>query len=293
MKWQIGDVEIIQIVEMEGGKLIQNSIPDATPENIKKIDWLYPHFADEKGGLKALVQSFLVKSNGKNILIDTCNGNGKNRPTCPTWGNLQTDFLKKLNQTGVLEAEIDIVILTHLHFDHIGWNTKLENGTFVATFPNAKYLFVEEEYNYWKSKPEKEVDDDKFAFDDSITPVINAHLAQFVKPDHKINNNIRLLPTPGHTPGHISIMIESKGKKALISGDFIHHPCQLAHPEWSMGADALPEKALQTRQKMLKELANSDILFIGTHFANPVAGYIKRSGKTFKVLTKYIHNTII
>ena len=140
---------------------------------------------------------------------------------------------------------------------------------------------VEEEYKYWESKPEKEVDDDKFGFDDSVTPVIKAHLAQFVKSNHKIDSNISLVPTPGHTPGHVSVAIKSKDKKAIISGDFIHHPCQFAHPEWTMGADALPEKALKTRQKMLEELTDSDTLFIGTHFANPVAGHIISSGENF------------
>jgi len=281
MKWRIGDVEIIQIIEMEGGKLIQSSIPNATPENIKKISWLYPYFADKNRNLKALVQSFLVKSEGKNILVDTCNGNHKNRPTCPTWGNLNTDFLKRLNDAGVSELEIDIVVCTHLHFDHVGWNTKLENGVFVPTFTNAKYLFVEEEYKYWESKPEKEVDDDKFGFDDSVTPTVNVHLSQFVKSNHKIDSNISLIPTLGHTPGHVSVAIKSKDKKAIISGDFIHHPCQFAHPEWTMGADAMPQKALETRQKMLEQLADSNTLFIGTHFADPVAGHIVRSGENF------------
>lgn len=281
MKWKIGDIEIIQTVEMEGGELIQASIPNATPENIKKINWLYPNFADENGNLKAFVQSFLVKSEGKNILVDTCNGNHKIRPTCPTWGKLNTDFLKRLNVTGVNESEIDIVVCTHLHFDHVGWNTKLENGVFATTFPNAKYLFAKEEYRYWESKPEKEVDDDKFAFDDSVAPIVKANLAQFVSSNYKIDDNISLIPTPGHTPGHVSVLIESKEKRALISGDFIHHPSQFAHPEWTMGADAMPQKALETRLKMLDELADTDTLFIGTHFANPVTGYIKRLGKEF------------
>lgn len=280
MKWRIGSVKIFQIVEMEGGELIQASIPNANPENIKKIDWLYPNFADKNGRFKALVQSFLVKSEGKNILIDTCNGNHKNRPTCPDWGSLNTDFLKRLNDTGIRESEIDIVVCTHLHFDHVGWNTKLENEIFVPTFPNAKYLFVEKEYKYWQSKPEKEVDDDKFGFDDSVAPIVKANLAQFVTSDYQIDSNISLISTPGHTPGHISVSIESQGEKAIISGDFIHHPCQFTHPEWRMGADVMPQKALETRQKMLDKLADTNTLFIGTHFANPVVGYIVRSGKS-------------
>lgn len=264
-----------------GGKLIQESITNATPENIKKINWLFPNFADENGNLKALVQGFLIKSESKNILVDMCNGNGKNRPTCPDWGNLNTNFLERLNKLGIDESDINIVVSTHLHFDHVGWNTKLENGNFIPTFPNAAYLFVGEEYKYWQSKPEKEVDDDKFAFDDSVLPIVNANLAQFITPNYSLDKNINLLPTPGHTPGHVSIVINSRGKRAIISGDFIHHPCQFAYPEWGMGADALPEKAIKTRKKMLGELAESGALFIGTHFANPVAGYIERRTEGF------------
>ncbi|MEK7517921.1 MAG: MBL fold metallo-hydrolase [Patescibacteria group bacterium] len=281
LKWKIGAVEIFQIVEMEGGKLIQDSILNATPENIKKIKWLYPNFADDKGNLKALVQSFFIKSEGKNILVDTCNGNGKNRPTCPDWGNLQTDFLERLNDVGASDSDIDIVVCTHLHFDHVGWNTKLENEEWMPTFPNAKYLFVQKEYDYWKTIPDKEVEDDKLAFDDSVIPIVKANLAEFVSSDHKIDQNLSLIPTPGHTPGHVSIMIESQGKKAIISGDFIHHPCQIEHPEWSMGADALPEKALETRRKMLKQFADTNTLLIGTHFANPVAGRVIHSKNAF------------
>lgn len=281
LKWKIGEVEIFQVVEMEGGELIQSSIKNATPENIKKIEWLYPNFADEDGNLKALVQSFLIKSKGKNILVDTCNGNAKNRPTCPEWGNLNTYFLKRLNNTGVNESEIDIVVSTHLHFDHVGWNTRLENGVWIPTFPNAKYLFVDKEYEYWKSKPEKEIEDDKLAFDDSIKPIVNGGLSQMVKSDHKLDSNIKLIPTPGHTPGHVSLLMESKGKHAVISGDILHHPCQLVHPEWTMDADTFPDQALETRRKMLKEIADTDTLLIGTHFSNPVVGQVVNSEKGY------------
>lgn len=281
LKWKIGEVEIVQIVEMEGGELIQSTIKSATPENIQKIDWLYPHFANKEGTFKSLVQSFLIRSEGKNILIDTCNGNDKNRPTCPTWGNLHTDFLNRLQNIG----DIDIVVCTHLHFDHVGWNTRLENGIWVPTFPNTKYLFVKEEYDYWQQKPDKEFEDDKLAFDDSIAPIMKAGLGQLVRSDYKLDSHISLIPTPGHTPGHIRIAIESQGKHALISGDFIHHPSQIAHPEWTMDADSLPDKALETRQKILSEIADTDTLLIGTHFANPVAGRVvgSNNGFIFKV----------
>lgn len=138
LKWKIGEVEIFQIIELEAGKLIQSIIKKATAENIQNIGWLSPYFADEAGGLKALVQSFLVRSNNKNILIDTCNGNDKVRTDVPEWANLQTNFLKKLTAVGVAETNIDVVACTHLHMDHIGWNTKLKGGIWVPTFPTLK-----------------------------------------------------------------------------------------------------------------------------------------------------------
>lgn len=278
LKWQIGDVEIIQIVEIVENDIFATFIPEATPENIKKIKWLYPNFADENGNIKALVQSFLVKSNGKNILVDTCNGNGKERPNVPTWGNLNTDYLSKFKPVGIEPENIDIVVCTHLHFDHVGWNTKKENGKWTPTFPNTKYLFSKQEYDYWIKKPEKEMIDDFNGIDDSVTPIIEKGLAQFIPDNYQLDDNFRFIPTPGHTPHHISVAIESKGKRAIITGDVMHHPCQIAHSEWTTGADTYPEQTIETRKKFIKDVTDSDILIIGTHFSNPVAGIIVSTG---------------
>lgn len=274
MKWTIGDTEVFRIVELEdAGKPIQAGIKDATAENLKKIDWLYPDFVDKENNFKSCVASFLIKSE-KNILIDTCNGNDKVRRDLPEWGQLHTEFLERLHTTGVDNAQIDIVVNTHLHCDHVGWNTKLENGIWKPTFPNAKYLFVDKEYEYWVQKPEKEVSDDKDAFEDSVKPIVDAGLAEFIPSDYQIDENVRLVPSPGHTPWHVGVMIESQNKKAFISGDILHHPCQILHPEWSSAYDTLPDVAIETRRNIYKQLADADILFIGSHFPNPVAGRI-------------------
>lgn len=278
LRWNIGTTEIIQIIEIEENEIFASFIPEAKSENILKIKWLQSHFADEKGVLKALVQSFLIKSNGKNILIDTCNGNGKDRPNVPTWGKLNTDFLKKFDEIGVAPENIDFVACTHLHFDHVGWNTKSVDGKWIPTFPNAKYLFSKEEYDYWIKKPEKEMIDDFNGIDDSVTPIIEAGLAEFVADDYHIDENIRLIPTPGHTPHHVSVVIESNGKKAIISGDTLHHPCQVAHQEWTTLADTYPDQTIKTRRKLLNEVKDTEILLIGSHFANPVAGKIRQLG---------------
>src|SRR3989338_10118338 len=240
LKWIISEVEIQQIVELEdAGKLIQSTWKEATREKVKQISWLYPNFADRNGNLASYVQSFLIKSEGKNILIDTCNGNNKTRTDLPEWQNLKTDFLSEFRATGVKENEVDFIICTHLHCDHVGWNTKHEKGKWVPTFPQAKYLFVRKEFDYWSKKPEKEMLADKQAFDDSVKPIVEAGLAEVVESNHRVDQNIRLRLTIGHTPGHVSVVIESKGKRALISGDFIHHPIQLAYPLWTMDADVL------------------------------------------------------
>lgn len=276
LTWQIGDVEIQQIVELPAGEIIQDVVKQATPETVREIPWLVPNFADQNGKLKALVQCFLIKSGGKNILIDTCNGNDKTRNDIAVWGNLHTDFLKQL------ESDINIVACTHLHMDHVGWNTRLESGRWVPTLPKAKYLFAKKEYEYWASSPTKELADDKAAFVDSVKPIIDAGLAELVESSHRINDEISLIPTPGHTPSHVSVVIESKGEKAIISGDFIHHPIQIAHPEWVISSDANSAQAVTTRQQILDKIANTETLLLGSHFANPVAGKVTRSGELLR-----------
>lgn len=286
MKWTIGDVEIIQISEIVDNELFATFIPEAKPENVLKIDWLKPHFIGEKGNLNAQVQSFLIKSKGKNLLIDTCNGNDKNRPNVPAWGNLKSNFLIRFEDFGVTPDQIDFVVCTHLHFDHVGWNTKLENGKWVPTFSNARYIFSKAEYEYWIKRPEKEMVDDINGIDDSVSPIIQAGLAKFVNDDYQLNENIRFIPTPGHTPHHVSVVIESKNKKAVISGDVIHHPCQIKHQDWITLADTYPDQTVETRKKFLNEIKNTDTLLIGSHFADPVSGKVIKQGDGFVFKTE-------
>lgn len=282
LRWTVGDVEIIQLIELEAGELIQSIIKEATPTRIREIPWLAPHFADEAGSLKALVQGFLIRSGANAILVDTCNGNDKRRTDVPQWGQLQTDFLSQLSSTGTSVSDVRAVVCTHLHMDHVGWNTRWSGRIWVPTFPNADYIFSRPEYEYWSGKPAKEIADDKAAFDDSVLPIVNAGLARFVADDHNIDRSVRLIPTPGHTPGHVSVLIESRSDRAIISGDVLHHPCQIAHPTWSTDSDTFPDAATATRRRLLEELANSQTVLIGSHFANPVAGRIVRLDDGFK-----------
>ena len=286
MKWRIGDVIVTKIVEMEvtgGSRFI---LPQATYEEILPISWLRPHFADERGRLKMSIHALVIEapSGGKDprrILVDTCLGNNKQGRRIPTWNNLQLPFLADLAAAGFARESIDTVLCTHLHVDHVGWNTTLEGDKWVPTFPQARYLMGRVEFGHWREQHGRE--DMAAVFADSVKPVHDAGLVDLVETDHRITNEISLIPTVGHTPGHVSVVIKSEGEEALITGDFMHHPCQIARPQWCSTADSDPETAQRTRERMLADLAGRPVLVIGTHFAGVTAGRIVRDGDTYRM----------
>jgi glyoxylase-like metal-dependent hydrolase (beta-lactamase superfamily II) len=285
-KWRIGKVTVTKIVEMEvtgGSRFI---LPQATYEEILPIGWLQPDFADERGRLKMSIHALVVETpdgtkSGRRIVVDTCLGNDKQGRRIPTWNNLQGPFLADLASAGYPRESIDTVLCTHLHVDHVGWNTMLVGGKWEPTFPNARYLMGRVEFGHWRSQRDR--DDMEAIFADSVKPVHEAGLVDLVETDHRVCDEIDLVPTVGHTPGHVSVRIRSEGEEALITGDFMHHPCQIAHPEWSSTADSDPTQAQQTRERMLEELSERAILVIGTHFAGATAGRIVRDGDAYRL----------
>ncbi|HZT87750.1 MAG TPA: MBL fold metallo-hydrolase [Stellaceae bacterium] len=281
MKWRIGDVTVTKIVELEvtgGSRFI---LPQATYEQILPIAWLRPHFADERGRLKMSIHALVVDTPERRIVVDTCLGNDKQNRRIPTWNNLQGPFLADLAAAGYPRESIDAVLCTHLHVDHVGWNTMLVDGKWLPTFPRARYLMGRVEFEHWRGQRERE--DMAAVFADSVKPVYDAGLADLVETDHRLGAEISLVPTIGHTPGHVSVRIASKGEEALITGDFMHHPCQIAHPEWSSTADSDPAEAQRTRERMLSELSRRPVLVIGTHFAGATAGHIVRDGDSYRL----------
>ena len=282
MKWRIGEVTVTKIVELEvtgGSRFI---LPQATPEEILPIGWLQPDFADERGRLKMSIHALVVETPSRRIIVDTCLGNDNENRRIPTWNNLQTSFLADLAASGYARETIDTVICTHLHVDHVGWNTMLDGGRWVPTFPNARYLMGRVEFDHWTGRHDRE--DMEAVLADSVTPVWEAGLADLVETDHRICDEISLLPTLGHTPGHVSVRIASQGEEALITGDFMHHPCQVARPDWSSTADSDPAEAGRTRERMLTRLSDTPILVIGTHFAGRTAGVVVREGNAFRLV---------
>jgi glyoxylase-like metal-dependent hydrolase (beta-lactamase superfamily II) len=226
LSWLVGEVKITRIVEMDL-PVPAKFIPEATPAELRALAWLYPHFVEGDNVLKLSVHALLVETPRLKLIVDTCVGNDRPREITGDQP-LATPFLQYLGEAGWSRDEIDAVVCTHLHVDHVGWNTMLENGTWVPTFPNAHYFITRQEYDFWIAHDDAE---QQAMMVDSIRPIVDAGLVQLVELDHVISPEIRLTPSIGHTPGHVSVMIESQGERAVITGDMMHHPMQLAHPD--------------------------------------------------------------
>jgi glyoxylase-like metal-dependent hydrolase (beta-lactamase superfamily II) len=281
MKWVVGDVTVTKVVELEMTGGTRFLLPQATREAILPIAWLRPHFADEDGRLRMSIHSFIVETPDRRIVVDTCLGNDKQQRRIPHWNDRDGPFLADLAAAGFPAESIDTVLCTHLHVDHVGWNTRLVDGKWVPTFPRAQYLMGRVEYEHWSNV--KDRPDMAHILADSVSPIVEAGLATMVETNARICEEISLIPTLGHTPGHVSVMIQSKDQQALITGDFMHHPCQIARPEWSTLADSDPDQGIETRRRMFQRLAGTPVLIIGTHFAGATAGRLVADGGGYKL----------
>jgi glyoxylase-like metal-dependent hydrolase (beta-lactamase superfamily II) len=259
-------------------------LPEATPDLVAQAAWLMPHFANPEE-LHLAVHSFGIEIEGKRILVDTGIGNGKTRSN-PAWHGLDTPFLDRLAAAGFSPENVDLVILTHLHTDHVGWNTQLNShGKWEPTFPNARYLVGQAEYAYWTGTEMDESRRQMFA--DSVDPVQEAGLLDTIDlPEEgvEILNGLRLVPRPGHTPGQLSVHLSSETHSAVITGDTLHHPVQLHHPGLCSSADIDPEKAVETRRALLSEIAGTETILFGSHFPSPTAGKVVTDGHGYKLI---------
>lgn len=281
LSWQIGAVKVTRIFEMmlpiPAGP--DNSfLVEATAEELRKLPWLYPHFVTEADVMLLSIHALLVEAPGLRLVVDTCIGNDKPRGLLGGRG-LATPFLERMAAAGWSRDSVDAVVCTHLHVDHVGWNTMREGDAWVPTFPKARYLFGRIEFDHWNAFEE---DNQRQIMADSIQPILDAGLAELVELDHRLSDEVRLIPATGHTPGHVCVGIESQGQRAVITGDMTHHPCQLAHPDWSPLFDSDPQAAAQTRARLFGEWADAELLVIGTHYAEPTAGRVRREGDGFR-----------
>jgi glyoxylase-like metal-dependent hydrolase (beta-lactamase superfamily II) len=286
-KWQIGDVTVTKIVELESAGDTELMLPQATPAAVGTSDWLYAYFTTHDGRLRTSIHSFVIETPARRIVVDTGLGAHKQGRPVEAWNNLRSPLLDRLTKSGFPPESVDTVLFTHLHMDHVGWNTHLVDGAWMPTFTNSRHLIVAEELDHWRENAETATGGMRLAyaaaFADSVRPVVDAGLVDLVGNDHRVSDEIRLIPSPGHTAGHVSVEITSAGERAVITGDCIHHPSQLAHPEWTSTGDLDAEQAIRTRRALLSALADDQALLIGTHFAGPTAGRVLRDGDSFRL----------
>jgi glyoxylase-like metal-dependent hydrolase (beta-lactamase superfamily II) len=276
VKWNIGSVEIHRIEEQLG-------IGSFPPERYfasydadlmrQHLDWLVPnHFLPDQNAIITSVHSWLIRTGTRNILIDCCSGNHKNRYWWPRFHELDTPYLERLGRAGVRPEEIDVVLCTHLHADHIGWNTMLRDGRWVPTFPNAKYLFSREEDRFWDPERNRDAPEDPhrtIAYRDSVLPVVAAGQAVLVDDGHAIDESMLVEAAPGHTPGHVIMKLSIESGRALFCGDVMHHPIQVYAPDWNTQFCMLPDAAKASRRRVLEYCAEHRALLFPTHFGAP------------------------
>ncbi|MBI5264048.1 MAG: MBL fold metallo-hydrolase [Bradyrhizobium sp.] len=279
MQWNVGKVRITKVVELETVGSTRFILPLATNEEIQKLPWLIPHFANDEGRLKMSIHSLVLETPSRRIVVDTGLGNDKEGRDVPTWNNRNSPYLETMTAAGFPAESIDTVLCTHLHVDHVGWNTRPVNGKWVPTFANARYLFGHTEYEHWR---DHSIEPDKAAvFNDSVKPIVDAGKADLIASDHRLCEEISMIPAPGHSPGQVSVLIRSEGEEALLIGDTAHHPCQMAHLDWSSTADSDPVQSAVTRRELFSRFADRPTMVIGGHFN---AGHIRREGGAFKFI---------
>jgi glyoxylase-like metal-dependent hydrolase (beta-lactamase superfamily II) len=281
----LDDITIHPVIEQQGPFFdALEFFPTLTREVLdENRSWLEPECLDPATGKLVLcVQSFLIRTPQHTILVDSCVGNHKPRPARPFWNMLDSDrFETNLAAAGASVHDIDYVMCTHLHVDHVGWNTRLENGRWVPTFPNAKYLMADRELAHWTEK-EKQDPAGVPWITDSVLPIIAAHRAEVVKSDFAFNDQVRLMPTPGHTIDHFSVLVGRPGRDALIAGDMIHSPLQGRYPELGMRADYDSRQAGATRRTVFDRFCEEPTLMCVTHFPAPSVSRVRRWGDGFK-----------
>jgi glyoxylase-like metal-dependent hydrolase (beta-lactamase superfamily II) len=313
----VGKFKITDVLELEiEVGLLDGLIAEATPESLEEIGWLRPDYVTESGQILANVQSFVVDTGEQVIVVDAGCGNGKSYPMQPIWSDLNTPFLDRLKEAGYSRDDVDLVLCTHAHLDHVGWFTvRDDEGRWVPTFPNARVVMVRDEYERHLSQIASEEEQNAPAYaaanDDvdliaraflpdtlalseqtkliqaeTFQPIADAGRLELVPRNGEVIPGVRYEFSPGHTAEHHSIRLESEGERAFITGDAFHHPIQIARPDWSSQGDWDGKVSAQTRWGFLEEFDGTDVLFVGTHFCGITCGYIVKDGEGYRLAEK-------
>ena len=279
-RWTVGDATITSVVEDEIAHIPPELFfPAGTAAAVAAHPWVLDDYADPDGNITLRVQALVVESGSRTVLVDPCVGNFKDL-LLPFWADQEWPFMERFADAGFTPAAIDTVVHTHVHADHIGWDTHLVDGAWVPTFTGARHLYTAAELEFARA-----TEDDphmRYAYRDSIRPILDAGLADEVDDDADLGDGLRLESSPGHTPGHVSLWVESAGERALVTGDFMHHPVQFAEPDWAEVGDADEAVARATRHRMVRVAAESGALVIGTHFPRRPAGRVVPDGERWR-----------
>jgi glyoxylase-like metal-dependent hydrolase (beta-lactamase superfamily II) len=284
LNFSVADMTIHRIVELDAPFMpAMEMLPALTPELLdQNRDWLQPHSLGPDDVFNLCYQSYVVRTPHHNILVDSCLGNDKPRAR-PEWHmKTDTNWMRALAAAGLTVEDIDYVMCTHLHGDHTGWNTRLINGQWVPTFPNARYVFNRRELAATEAAHQHR---ENPAYQDSVLPIVQAGRAELVNDDYQLGDHVRILPTPGHTEGHVAICFGKKQDDAVLTGDLIHVPLQLRYPELSFVRDKDMVQAAVTRRRFFERYCDTPTLCCTAHFPSPSAGRIKRWGDGYRVET--------
>jgi glyoxylase-like metal-dependent hydrolase (beta-lactamase superfamily II) len=285
----LGEVEITRVQEYAGpspatpGFLFPDSEPAYWAANGPALD---PDFYDaDAGRLRSVLHTWLIRSQGAVILVDTGAGNGKERPYAPVYGHHDTAYLDNLAAAGVTPEDVDLVINTHLHVDHVGWNTRLDGREWVPTFPNARYLMPEADFTFWDpvKTPRPPGDGNQNVFEDSIMPVHRAGQVDLWSDELRIDSDLVLVAAPGHTPGSSILRVESGGNGALFVGDILHSPVQIEQPDVNSCFCEDPAMARAVRRRLLGEAADRSLLVFPGHFGGHSACHVATDGDAFVI----------
>lgn len=281
--FQLGEFSVSSIIEREGpirppAVMFPTSEPRLTARHLAEIG--SNTWSPTSGILFNTYQTFVLRRGGEVFLIDTCVGENKARP--PHFNYSKQPWLDGLAREKLNFEQVDVVINTHLHVDHCGWNTRLVSGRWVATFPKARYYMGREEFEYWGQQTRQGWELPGRIWTDSALPLVESGQARLVESDATLADGIRLIPTPGHTPGHFCVEIESRGEKAIFVGDLMHHPLQCREPQWSSCFCVDPEQAARTRRSFFEAVADTATIIVPEHFPYPTAGRIVRDGAAFR-----------
>lgn len=287
--FHLGAAQILRVQEYLGPAYKpRDLLPDFDAAFVEEHRaWLSPTFYDEPNDqLVMSSHAWVLRIGGKTFLVDSCIGNGKSRPHSPLFDMAELPFMSNFEAAGLAPEEIDFVLCTHLHADHVGWNTRLKNGRWVPTFPNAKYVFSKTDCEFFHSKTGAGATDidAQNVFDDSVLPLLEAGQDLQVDGAHDLGHGVTIEPTPGHSPGHIMIKVASAGHEGLFTGDILHHPAQVHRPEWSSAFCSDPEQSRRTRRSVLEHAADHGSLVLPAHFAGDHAYRIGRAANAFQCL---------